>query len=90
MIKSVLTIVLALLMTIAGAQVKIGYDAANINAAAILELGNDTAAAPATWKSFIPPQVDFTNAVFTSNTVWGIAGTATKGAMVYNKGDIYI
>ena len=90
MIKSVFTVLLVFLMTIADAQVKIGHDAANINSAAILELGNDTTAAPSTWKSFMPPQVNFTNAVFTSNTVWGIAGTPTAGAMVYNKGDMYL
>jgi hypothetical protein len=72
------------------AQVKIGYDANNVNSGALLELSNNTAAAPSSWKCFFAPQVDFTNTVFSSYTVWGIAGTATEGAIVYNIGESYL
>lgn len=70
-------------------QVKIGYNSSTVNSAAVLELSNNIAAAPSTWKSFIPPMVDFSNAVFTANNVWGIAGTPTAGAIVYNVSETY-
>ncbi len=87
-----ITITLFLLIitlnTTANAQVKIGHNAAGaINDAALLELSNDTSASPSSWKALLLPVVDFTNAVFTSSAVWGIAGTATEGTTIYNKGN---
>lgn len=68
------------------AQVKIGYNAATVvEPAAVLELSNNTAATASNWKGMLPPSVDFGNtAVFPDNAVWGISGTATDGALVYN------
>ena len=89
MLKPLYTITLAFAVCVCSAQVKIGYNPGSVNPGAILELSNNTAAAPSTWKSFIPPKVDFTNPVFTSNFVWGIADTATTGAIIYNIGENY-
>lgn len=89
MITRILTAVFLLLFFNAHSQVKIGGDPAVVNTAAVLELSNNLAQAPSTWKSFIPAQVNFTNAVFTTNAVWGIAGTSTEGAMVYNVGEAW-
>lgn len=87
------TRILVVLFVLAGfqvqSQVKIGANPATVNPSAVLELSNNLAEAPATWKSFIPAQVNFTNAVFTSTAVWGIAGTASEGAMVYNVGEAW-
>jgi hypothetical protein len=80
--------VLCLTVTSIG-QVKIGNNATVVNPAAVLELSNDPVAAPNTWKGFLPPQVDFSNAAFTSASTWGIAGTATPGTMIYNNAEIY-
>jgi hypothetical protein len=90
MIRSIVTIVMLCFIQTGIAQVKIGYNAGVVNGAAILELGNNTADAPSTWKSFMPPQVDFTNAIFTNTSVWGIAGSPTTGAVVFNTGENYI
>ena len=87
--KSILIIVCCLLLLTADAQVKMGYDPTSVNPAAVLELSNNPAAAPSAWKAFIPPGVDFTNAVFTSSSVWGIAGSPTPGAIVYNSSENY-
>jgi hypothetical protein len=65
-------------------QVKIGYNSSTVNPAAVLELSNNLAAAPSSWKSFLPPQVNFSDPVFSSNYVWGINGNPTAGAIVYN------
>ncbi len=89
MLKSLFSIVLVSTIYMCCAQVKIGYNPGVVNASAILELSNNTSAAPTTWKSFLPPNVDFTNAVFTTNYIWGIAGTPTAGAIVYNIGERY-
>ena len=89
MIKALFTISFVFIVCIGYSQVKIGYNSGSVNQAAVLELSNNTAASPTTWKSFLPPNVDFTNAVFTSNSVWGIAGTAVAGAIVYNIGESY-
>ncbi len=70
------------------AQVKIGHNASTPpNPAAVLELSNDLTAAPNQWKAVLLPRVDFTNAAFTNNTTWGIAGMPTDGLMVYNTGN---
>jgi hypothetical protein len=90
MFKILFTIAFLLVIYIAGAQVKIGYNATSVNPSAVLELSNNTAAAPSTWKCFFAPQVDFSNAIFSSDTVWGIAGTRTTGALVYNIGENYL
>jgi hypothetical protein len=89
MLKTLFTVVFIYAVYMCGAQVKIGYNPGVINKAAVLELSNNTAAAPTTWKSFIPPQVNFSNAVFTTNYIWGIAGTPVAGAIVYNIGESY-
>jgi hypothetical protein len=89
MMKTVFTIIFVTAVYTGYAQVKIGYNSGTVNQGAVLELSNNPAASPTTWKSFVPPNVDFTNAVFTSNTVWGIAGTPTAGAIVYNTGESY-
>ena len=73
----------------AGAQVKIGHSPADVNPGAVLELSNNLSGPANTWKSFIPPTVDFSNAAFTSHTVWGLAGSPVAGAIVYNSGDIF-
>src|SRR5664279_4237211 len=86
MIKTLFTIIFVFAVGMCYAQVKIGYNSGTVNEAAVLELSNNTAASPTTWKSFLPPNVDFTNGVFTTNYVWGIAGTPTPGAIVYNIG----
>ncbi len=87
--KILVTVLLAAMVLFCKAQVKIGYNSGTVNPGAILELSNDIGAAPSTWRSFLPPKVDFTKPVFTSNTVWGIAGTPVAGAMMYNVGEIY-
>ncbi len=73
------------------AQVKIGYNAASgVNTAAILELSNDVSATAAAgdWKALLLSYVDFANTTaFTDNTIWGIAGAATEGLVVYNTGN---
>ena len=89
MLKQIFLIACTLSLFTAGAQVKIGYDPTNVNAAAALELGNNPAAAPSTWKTFVPTVVDFSNAVFTSSSVWGLAGSPTPGAIVYNSSENY-
>ena len=89
MLKKILLIAFLLPIFTAGAQVKIGYDPTNVNPSAILELGNNPAAAPSTWKAFVPTVIDFSNAVFTSSSVWGIAGSPTPGAIVYNSSENY-
>jgi hypothetical protein len=75
--------------SICSAQVKIGANPVTVNPAAVLELSNDTTAAPSTWKGFIPAYVNFSNPVFTASSVWGISGTATQGTIVFNTADIY-
>lgn len=90
MLKTLFTNSFVLIACLCSAQVKIGYNPTTINPSAILELSNNTNAAPSTWKCFFAPQVDFTNAAFTSSAVWGIAGTATTGAVVYNIGESYL
>jgi hypothetical protein len=89
MLKTFFTIAFISAVIICFSQVKIGYNPSIVNPGAVLELSNNTAAAPATWQSFIPPKVDFTNAAFTSAYVWGIAGAPTSGAIVYNIGESY-
>jgi hypothetical protein len=89
MMKTVFTIIFVTAVYTGYTQVKIGYNSGTVNQGAVLELSNNPAASPTTWKSFVPPNVDFTNAVFTSNSVWGIAGTPTAGAIVYNTGESY-
>jgi len=73
------------------AQVKIGHNAATpVSNAAVLELSNDTSAGtPAnSWKALILPYVNFNSTTsFASSATWGISGTATEGAMVYNTGN---
>jgi hypothetical protein len=90
MLKTLFTNFFVLIVCVCFAQVKIGYNATTVNPSAVLELGNNTNAAPSTWKCFFAPPVNFTNAVFTSSTVWGIAGTPTTGAIVYNIGENYL
>ncbi|MBC7848462.1 MAG: hypothetical protein H7Y31_01940 [Chitinophagaceae bacterium] len=80
--------VLCLTITCIG-QVKIGNNPTVVNPAAVLELSNDPLAAPNSWKGFLPPRVDFSNAVFTNASIWGIAGAATPGTIVYNTADIF-
>jgi len=87
--KPLFTIAFLITAYICYPQVKIGYNSGTVNPAAVLELSNNTTAAPSTWKSFIPPQVNFSNAVFSTNYVWGIAGTPTDGAIVYNVSETY-
>ena len=89
MLKTLFSVAFAFTVCICCAQVRIGYNSGAINQAAVLELSNNPAEAPGTWQSFIPPKVDFTNATFTSNYIWGIAGLPTAGAIVYNTGDGY-
>ncbi len=89
MLKTLFSIAFAFTVCICCAQVRIGYNSGAVNQAAVLELSNNAAAAPTTWQSFVPPKVDFTNAAFTSNYIWGIAGLPTAGAIVYNTGDGY-
>ena len=64
MLRSIFTIFILLSIQICCAQVKIGPNAAVVNPAAVLELSNDPPHSPNTWKSFLPPQVNFSNAVF--------------------------
>jgi hypothetical protein len=90
MLKTIFTNCFVLIVCLCSAQVKIGFNATTVNPGAVLELSNNTSAAPSTWKSFFAAQVDFTNPVFTSSTVWGIAGSATTGAIVYNIGETYL
>jgi len=78
-----------LAVNICSALVKIGSAGGNVNFAAVLELSNNTNAAHNNWKSFIPPNVNFNNGAFTSNSSWGIAGTPSVGAVVYNTGESY-
>ncbi len=89
MFTRIFLVVLLLAGFQAQSQVKIGANPATVNPSAVLELSNNLAQAPSTWKSFIPAQVNFTNSAFTSNAVWGIAGSATEGAMVYNVGEAW-
>jgi hypothetical protein len=89
MLKPVFTITFLLAAYMCYSQVKIGYNSGTVNPAAILELSNDTANVPSTWKSFLPAQVNFSNPVFSTNYIWGIAGTPTAGAIVYNVGESY-
>src|SRR5450432_1483284 len=89
MLRTLFTILFISAACLSAAQVKIGYNPGVVNSGAVLELSNDTAAAPANWRSFIPPKVDFTKAVFTSIYTWGIAGTPVAGAIVYNIGESY-
>ncbi len=89
MIKSILFSAVLLVPALhMSAQVRIGHStSASVNSAAVLELGNDTAAVAGTWKTLKLPYVDFSNAtVFRDNTVWGIAGSITDGILVYNTG----
>jgi hypothetical protein len=90
MLKTLFTNAFVLIVCLCSAQVKIGFNATTVNPSAVLELSNNANAAPSTWKCFFTAQVDFTNAIFTSSTVWGIAGTATTGAVVYNIGENYL
>lgn len=89
MLKPVFIIVFLITAHVCYSQVKIGYNSGAVNPAAVLELSNNTAAAPSTWKSFLPPEVNFSNAVFSTNYIWGIAGTPTAGAIVYNVSESY-
>ncbi len=86
---SVLSVFVLILSLTVSAQVKIGHDALSpvYNAAALLELNNDPAATVNTWKSLLLPYVDFTDAAFTDSATWGIAGTHTAGALVFNTGN---
>lgn len=69
------------------AQVKIGHNAQGpINDAALLELSNNSSGTPATWKTLLLPYVDFTDNIFANSATWGIAGSPTDGAVVYNTG----
>lgn len=70
------------------AQVKIGHNANTAqNPAALLELSNNPQAQPQEWRALILPSVNFDDAIeFVNSTVWGIAGSATEGAVVYNVG----
>ena len=88
-LRTLFTSTFALFSYFGHTQVKIGYNPAVVNPSAVLELSNNTSAAPSTWTYFMPPQVDFTNPAFTSSAVWGIAGSPTRGAMVYNIGETY-
>src|SRR4051812_36918097 len=89
MLKTFILLTTIIAVAFCNAQVRIGYNAGSVNGAAVLELSNNVSAAPATWGSFIPPKVNFANPVFTSNYIWGIAGTPTEGAIVYNTSDSY-
>jgi len=75
-------------ITGASAQVRIGHNAQGpVNNAAVLELSNDLGAASSSWKCLVLPYVNFDSvSVFPDTATWGIAGTATDGAMVYNTG----
>lgn len=66
-----------------------GYDAGGpLNNAALLQLNNNAAASSSDWKALLLPYVDFSDAtLFNNSTVWGIAGSATPGALVYNTGN---
>ncbi|MDB5201409.1 MAG: Protein of unknown function precursor [Ferruginibacter sp.] len=87
--KTFLFISLFILSCQVSAQVRIGAGTQTVNPAAVLELSNNLAAAPSSWKSLIPPYVDFSNPAFTSNSSWGIAGTPVPGALVYNIAEKY-
>jgi len=71
-------------------QVKIGNGSSTIvDPAAVLELSNNLATSPSTWKTFLPPQVDFSHAVFTSAATWGVSGSPVAGAVVFNVGNVF-
>ena len=90
MLKLLLSTVFVFLVCICGAQVKIGSNATKtVDPSAVLELSNDLTEVPSSWKTFLPPQVDFTNPVFISSGIWGVSGTAVKGAVVFNVGQVY-
>ncbi len=69
------------------AQVKMGHNPSMpVQDASLLELSNNTGGSPGDWQGLLLPQVDFSsNTNFPDNTAWGIAGTATPGAIVYNR-----
>ncbi len=89
MLKSFFALLFSFFIYTGYTQVKIGANPTSVNPAAVLELSNDLAISPTTWKSLLPPEVNFSNAAFSSNAVWGIAGAATTGAIVYNIGETY-
>jgi uncharacterized protein (TIGR02145 family) len=85
--KQMLLSFLLLMITCgAMAQVKMGHDpSVPAQDASLLELSNNTAGSPSDWQGLLLPQVDFSSTTdFPDNTTWGIAGTATEGAVVYN------
>jgi len=90
MSRLLLTVALTFSLFICSAQVKIGSgDPNTVNPSAVLELSNDLSKPPSHWKTFLPPQVDFTHLIFSSSAVWGVAGSPVTGAVVFNIGKIY-
>jgi hypothetical protein len=89
MIKSFLIAAMAMAFYYGTAQVKIGGNPTSVNPSAVLELSNNTADSPSTWKGFMPPKVNFSNIDFVTNEVWGIAGTPVEGILVYNIAESY-
>ncbi len=70
--KIIYTASLALLGTVAQAQVKVGANPATINAGSALEI-------EATDKGLLMPRISLS-----TTTTWGLAGTAAAGMSVYN------
>ena len=90
MSRSLLTIAFICSLFFCNAQVKIGSGSSNsVNPSAVLELSNNLSDTPSKWKTFLPPQVDFTHPVFTSSLVWGVSGSPVMGAVVFNIGKVY-
>ena len=55
MMKTVFTIIFVTAVYTGYAQVKIGYNSGTVNQGAVLELSNNPAASPTTWKEFFTP-----------------------------------
>ena len=90
MLKSLLTFAFVSALIFCNAQVKIGTGSTTqVDPSAVLELSNDLSAPPSNWKTFLPPNVDFSRAVFTSSAVWGVSGSPVSGALVFNTGNVF-
>lgn len=88
--KTLLTIAFTCSVFLCIAQVKIGSgESTSVNPSAVLELSNNLSTSPSNWKTFLPPQVNFADSVFTSSTVWGVSGSPVTGAVVFNIGNAY-
>jgi hypothetical protein len=85
---SLLTIAFAFVVFFCSAQVKIGSGTTTtVHPSALLELSNNLSESPYKWKTFLPPQVDFTHVIFSSASVWGVSGSPILGAVVFNIGN---